>query len=230
VCQVSEKNKNKTESSGGIPADPATKTKQKQVPPDIPADPATKTKQKQVPPDIPADRAAKTKQKQVPPYFPAQQKQNKNNPPDSKQKQTKNKFRRIFLIRWNIRRNSAGTFCFVFVFVANLTHIVLGVFATKCCTSARLLEHKWTKLSLSYTFPTEGCFEHCACSMINAHSVQKIVVASSTFHRAVNFETSTTTFYPHEISLSRTRKSRNYLWHCATALRASLKLHSVSAR
>jgi hypothetical protein len=39
------------------------------------------------------------------------------------QKQNKNKFRRIFWCIDLIRRNSAGTFCFVFVFVANLTHI-----------------------------------------------------------------------------------------------------------
>jgi hypothetical protein len=54
--RIQQQNKTKTSSagflSGVIPADPATKTKQKQVPPDIPADPATKTKQKQVPPDV----------------------------------------------------------------------------------------------------------------------------------------------------------------------------------
>jgi hypothetical protein len=39
------------------------------------------------------------------------------------QKQNKEKFRRIYWCIDLFRRNSAGTFCFVFVFIANLTHI-----------------------------------------------------------------------------------------------------------
>jgi hypothetical protein len=103
MIQQQKQNKNKFRRifRGGIPADLATKTKQKRVPQDtpaefrriqqqtqnknkfrwtIPADPATKTNQKQVPPLIPADPATKTKQKQVPAKFRRiqQQTQNKN--------------------------------------------------------------------------------------------------------------------------------------------------------
>jgi hypothetical protein len=74
------------------------KTKQKQVPPDFPADSATKIKQKQVPPDFPADSATKTKQKQVLPDF---------------------------LMRRNCGGIPPELFVFFFVFVANLTHMII---------------------------------------------------------------------------------------------------------
>jgi hypothetical protein len=80
---------------GGIPADPATKIKQKQVPLDFPADPATKTKQKQVPPDFLVYRFRWMSQiRQI-----QQQKHNKNQlhfPANRAKKQNKNKFRRTF--------------------------------------------------------------------------------------------------------------------------------------